>query len=142
MTSPARFFLAAFVLAAPSVHADDACTGFKWNAAHEHALFLGDAAAATAGKDVASAPKLDLDRLYELALSPQDGVRFAAPPSKTMLADGAYAGVVRFAPAQAGQYRVSLDVPFWIDVVADGKPIPSIDFNGAHGCDKPRKIVV
>jgi hypothetical protein len=123
-------------------HADDACSGFKWDVTHEHALFLGMPTTATAARDDATAPALESDRLYDLTLSAQDGVKFAAAPSKKMLADGAYAGLVHFHVAQAGRYRVSLGTPFWIDLVADGKAIPSIDFNGAQGCDKPRKIVV
>lgn len=133
---------AGLALALPSARADDPCTGFKWDASHEHALFLGEPAKATAGKDAASAPLLDVDRLYAIALAPTADVKPIVPPSKKALDDGASAGLVRFKVAQAGHYRVSLDIPFWIDLVADGKAIPSIDFNGAHGCTTPRKIVV
>lgn len=135
-------FTAGLALALPSAHADDPCTGFKWDASHEHALFLGEATRATAGKDAASAPLLAVDHLYAIALAPQEEVRQIVPPSKKKLDDGASAGLVRFKVAQAGQYRVSLDIPFWIDLVADGKAIASVDFNGAHGCTTPRKIVV
>ncbi|HEY0232891.1 MAG TPA: hypothetical protein VGC55_16720 [Dokdonella sp.] len=123
-------------------HADDACSGFKWDVKHEHTLFIHEGRMATAGKDDKSAPMLDVDRLYLLGLSPQENVKFATPPAKKMLADGASAGLVHFRIAKAGQYRVSVDVPFWIDAVVDGKSIPSIDFNGAQGCTAPRKIVV
>lgn len=136
--------LFAAVLASTALHAraDEACNGFKWDASHEHALFLGPATKTTAGKDAASAPPLDADRLYAVALAPQEAVSLLSPPSKKMLNDGASAGLVRFKVASAGTYRVSLDTAFWIDLVVDGKTIPSIDFNGAHGCTTPRKIVV
>jgi len=132
----------AALLQMPQAHADDACAGFKWDVKHEHALFVHEGHVANAGKDDASAPTLDVDKLYLLTLVPQKTVKFAAPPSKKMLADGASAGLVHFRVAKPGQYRVSVDVPFWIDVIADGKAIASTDFSGAQGCTMPRKIVL
>ena len=85
---------------------------------------------------------LDVDRLYLLTLSPQKTVKFAAPPSKKMPAAANSAGLVHFRIAKPGQYRVSADVALWIDVVADGKVIPSLDFSSAHDCTAPRKVVV
>lgn len=125
-----------------AVSADSACEGFKWDVSREHRLFMGEATAATAGKSLDDAPVLQLDRLYELGLSPQPDVRLPVPSSKKMLADGANAGLVRLKLSQAGQYRVALSMPFWIDIAANGQLIPSIDFNGAQGCDKPRKVVI
>ena len=133
---------AAMCLGAMQASASDACKSFKWDVSHEHALFVGKAESASAGKSGHSAPLLQLDRLYALALLPQDTVQFAASPSKKMLADGASAGLIRFRVPKAGQYRVALAVPFWIDIVAAGKVVPSLDFNGSPGCDKPRKVVV
>jgi hypothetical protein len=44
--------------------------------------------------------------------------------------------------AQPGSYRISVDVPFWIDVVAAGKELPTEDFTGLRGCSSgPRKLV-
>jgi hypothetical protein len=71
--------------------AADPCTGFKWDVSKEHTLFGGPAATLTAGKDAASAPAIDVDRLYELKLTPQDQTAFVLPPGKKMLTDGAYA---------------------------------------------------
>lgn len=142
MKTPSCLFAAAFAFTAAHARADPACDGFKWDASHEHALFLGTATKTTAGRDAASAPQLEADRLYAVALAPQEAVRRLSPPSKKMRDDGASAGLVRFQVARAGQYRVSLDGAFWIDLVVDGRTIPSIDFNGAHGCTTPRKIVV
>jgi hypothetical protein len=64
------------------------------------------------------------------------------PPGKVMLADGAYGGLLRFRVPHSGDYRVSLDAPFWIDVVADGKLLGTEDFFGQRGCERPVKIVV
>jgi hypothetical protein len=126
--------------AAPALAADP-CTGFKWDVSKEHALFGGSPVSLPAGKDAASAPTIAADHLYELKLMPQDQVAFALPPGKTMLTDGAYAGLAAFTVGTPGAYRVSVDVPFWIDVVANGKLVATKDFQGQHGCDAPHKIV-
>lgn len=121
--------------------AQDPCAGFKWDVAAERALFAKSPEAVTAGKDAPSAPAVQVARLYELALAPQDAVKFAVPPGKKGLADGAFAGLVHFKVPAAGAYRVSLDHGFWIDVVARGELVSSTDFTGAHGCNGPQKIV-
>jgi hypothetical protein len=122
--------------------ADDACTVFKWNITQEHALFTKAPEAVTAGHDLASAPTMKAQQLYELTLAPQDTVKFVAPPGKKSLADGAFAGVVHLKVPAAGSYRISLDAGFWIDVVSHQKLIDSTDFGGMHGCDAPRKVVI
>jgi hypothetical protein len=139
----AHWFAAAVLagtVSAPALAADP-CTGFKWDVSKEHALFGGSAVSLPAGRDAASAPTIALDRLYELKLTPQDQVAFALPPGKKMLTDGAYAGLAAFQVNAPGAYRVSVDVPFWIDVVADGKLVGTKDFQGQRGCDAPHKIV-
>ena len=142
MRTLTRIVAAAMLLCFVQASAKEACESFKWDVSHEHALFVGKAERASAGQSVQSAPLLQLDRLYELALLPQDSLRFAASPSKKMLADGASGGLIRFRVPKAGQYRVALDVPFWIDIIAAGEVVPSLDFNGSPGCDTPRKVVV
>jgi len=42
---------------------------------------------------------------------------------------------------QAGNYRISLDAPLWIDVLADAAALPARDFQGRPGCSAPHKIV-
>jgi hypothetical protein len=142
-----RFFacsLLAAVLAvaatAPAIAADP-CSGFKWDVSKEHALFVGSPVSLPAGKDAASAPTIAADHLYELKLMPQDQIAFTLPPGKKMLTDGAYAGLAAFTVDTPGAYRVSVDVPFWIDVVADGKLVATKDFQGQQSCDAPHKIV-
>lgn len=116
------------------------CAGFKWPVAEELRLFGGPDTAAAAGRDEATAALLQTGRLYRLALQEQESVRLPVVPSKPMLTDGAYAGVVRV-PLAAGRYRVALEAEFWVDVVSGGVPLPSADFSGSPGCDGPRKIV-
>jgi hypothetical protein len=76
-----------------------------------------------------------------LKLLPQNGVGFAAKPGARNVLSPAYAGLASFQIAQPGSYRVSIDAPFWIDVVAGGALLPPKDFQGQHGCSAPHKIV-
>jgi hypothetical protein len=121
--------------------ADDPCSGFKWDVSKEHRLFGGPSVALTAGKDEAAAPTIATDRLYQLQLMPQTEVAFALAPGKKMLTDGAYAGLAALELDTPGNYRVSVDVPFWIDLVANGKLAATRDFTGQPSCDAPHKIV-
>ncbi len=135
--------LAALMLSGATIAmaADDPCAGFRWNVTAERALFAKAAQALSAGHDTASAPLMKAETLYELSLTPQDGVKFAARPGKKALTDGAFAGLVHFKVPAAGTYRVSLDQAFWIDVVGHDELIASTDFTGASGCNAPHKIV-
>jgi hypothetical protein len=123
------------------VFAADPCAGVKWNVGREHALFGGPAISVTAGKDAASAPAIANARLYEITLALQDQVMFALPPGKRKLTDGASAGLATFKVDAPGTYRVSVDVPLWIDVIAGGSLVTTKDFQGLPGCDSPHKIV-
>jgi hypothetical protein len=136
--------LAALLLAtlcAFPAHAQDPCAEFSWNVAHERSLFSAAAQSVSAAAAPATAPALSPDKLYQLKLLEQSKVTFAAAPGRKPPADGAYAGLARLTLPSAGVYRISLDGPFWVDVLADGVPIASRDFQGRPGCDAPHKIV-
>jgi hypothetical protein len=128
-------------LASVPAQAADPCEGFAWNVSHERAVFATPAVAVTATMATGPAPTLALDKLYDIALTPQGQVSFALAPEKKTLADGAYAGMVTLHIPAAGKYRVSMSEGFWIDVIAAGKFVPTDDFTGSHGCRAPRKIV-
>jgi hypothetical protein len=128
------------VLGIVPAQAADPCEGFAWNVSHERAVFATAALAVTAAA-TGTAPSLALDKLYDIALTPQSKVNFVLVPEKKTLADGAYAGMVTLHIPAAGKYRVSMSEGFWIDVIADGKFVPTDDFTGSHGCKAPRKIV-
>jgi hypothetical protein len=122
--------------------ADDPCSAFKWNVTEERAVFAQKPQSAVAGRDASSAPVVKTKTLYDLALAPQDSVKFVVPPGKKALPDGAFAGVLLFRVPSAGAYRVSLiNQGFWVDVVGHQQLIDSTDFTGAHDCSAPRKIV-
>jgi hypothetical protein len=121
---------------------DDPCTRFTWDVSHELAVARQTPQAITAApKPGNSVPQLQLDKLYELKLGAQSGVTFALMPGKPTLPDGSQGGLVRFHTDKAGRYRVSSTSGHWIDIIDHGKLIKSRDFQGARGCERPRKIV-
>lgn len=122
--------------------AADPCTTYKWDVSGEVRLFATTPSATTTGTDAGKAPLIETGRLYGLTLHPQQQVNYAAPPSKSMLADGAFGGLLRFKVEEAGPHRVAIDAGFWLDVVHEGRTLQSLDFNGSRDCAGPRKIVV
>lgn len=117
------------------------CTGFKWDVTKEVALFGGPSTALVTGRDLGAAPRIGTDVLYELRLAPQSDVTFVTAPGKKLPAEGAYAGVALLEVPAPGNYRVSVDTGAWIDVVANGEPAATRDFQGQQTCDGPHKIV-
>jgi hypothetical protein len=147
--TPALYFCALYFGAALAAEAapapaaaEDPCAGFKWDVSQERALFGSSAQEQAAGKDSVSAPALVPNHLYRLRLLPRDQVRFAVPPGKDAPAVDNYAGLAALQIPASGSYRVSIDLPIWIDVAAGGALVPPRDYEAEHGCDAPRKIVV
>lgn len=133
--------LTALSATALAQQAPDPCAAFSWNVVHERQLFAGHPSAATTGTTAAAAPQLAPDRLYELQLNPVAQVQFAAPPGKSKGGNGPNAGLTRVRVPTAGLWRIALDQAAWIDVVANGQPIASVDYQGQSGCHAPHKIV-
>jgi hypothetical protein len=146
MKAPRSTFLSWLLSAAVGVGAmpslAEDCVDFKWDVAQERALFAGSATAVAAGAEAKTAPALQLQHLYELKLLPQGQVTFSATPGKKSPREGSFAGLATFKIPGSGSYRVSIDMPFWIDVVRDGALLAATDFQGQHGCESPHKIVV
>ena len=136
--------VAAAAIASQATFAADTpdCTHFTWNVAHELAVMKQSPQVLAAGtKPDAQAPQVQLDRLYELRLSPQGAVTYALAPARAMAPDDARGGMVRLRVARAGLYRISLGGRHWVDVVDGGQFIKSRDFQGSHDCERPHKIV-
>ena len=121
--------------------ADEACVDFKWDVGKERALFAGTPAALTAGKDAESAPAVVPNRLYSVRLTVQDGVKFQVSPAAKIAGTSAHAGLVTLKIPAPGSYRISVDLPLWIDVVSNGQLVAASDFQGQHDCAAPHKIV-
>ncbi len=137
----ALFLALGFASAAQPLHADDACIDFKWDVSKERALFAGTATALKSARESASAPVIVPNRLYQLHLTPQDQVTFAVNPGKKTAAEPTFAGLATLKVAAAGAYRIAIDLPVWIDVVASGSLLPAKDFEGQRNCSAPHKIV-
>jgi hypothetical protein len=136
--------LLAFGLSAHAAQAAEAsaCAGFKWDVSHEVALMQGAAQPVDAGTQPGgSVPELKLDTLYAVELADESAVKFAAAPGKSGPAAGARAGLVQFRVRRAGRYRISITSRHWMDVVARGNLVESVDYQGHTGCERPRKIV-
>jgi hypothetical protein len=136
-------FLITAALAQSAIAADaDPCTRFTWDVSHELAVMKQTPQTLTAagkpGKDV---PQLQLDKLYEIKLASQSAVTLALTPGKPTLPDNAHAGLAKFQTGKAGRYRISITSGHWIDVIDGKQLIRSRDFQGARGCERPRKIV-
>ena len=125
---------------AAAAPADEPCVGFKWDVSKERALFAASAPAEQAGKSAGSTPVIVPDRLYQLQLLPARQVEFPAHPGKTP-GEGTYAGLAALKISRSGAYRVSVDLPLWIDVAAGGQRVPATDYQGQQRCDAPHKIV-
>jgi hypothetical protein len=143
---PAVSFFSIFVLltcaiAVPRSYAADPCSDFTWDVSRERALFAGVAVASAAGADNASAPMLVPNKLYALQLRPLSQVTFVTAPGKKITGDAAFGGLATLRISAAGAYRIAVDVPFWIDVVANGGLMNVEKFQGAPGCNAPHKVL-
>jgi hypothetical protein len=138
-----RFLAVALLMggaAAPAL-ADDACLDFKWDVSKERSLFATAPALVAAGKDMRSAPTVLPNHLYSLQLAAQDRIQFKVSPGAKKSAAAAYGGLAVLNVSAPGTYRIAMDLPSWIDVVADGALLKASDFQGQHECSAPHKIV-
>ncbi|MBN8426162.1 MAG: hypothetical protein J0L65_01715 [Xanthomonadales bacterium] len=123
--------------------ASGGCDDFRWDVATERALFsTAHGTHVVSGSVASAAPDVLVGELFEVALYPQESVQLAAPPSKVMLADGLFSGLLRLRIPAAGRYRIALDSGAWIYVVNGADSINPCEFSGAETCTKPSKIVL
>jgi hypothetical protein len=127
--------------AAGPASADDGCLDFKWDVSKERALFAATPSVLPAGKDSKSAPAIVPNHLYSLQLLAQDQVAFSVSPPARKSAAAGYAGLATLNISAPGVYRIAMDLPSWIDVVADGALLKATDFQGQRECNAPHKIV-
>lgn len=93
----------------------------------------------SAAKDAAHLADVQLQagQAARLHLYPMAEVRFPVPPGKP----GGTGGLAEVTIAEAGNYRVALGTPAWIDLVADGKALTSIAHGHGPKCSSIRKMV-
>jgi hypothetical protein len=139
--SSVRMLLLTFSLvAAVAARGQDACMDFNWDVSKERALFAGPPTMMRAGTDTKSAPIVLPNHLYQLALAAQNSVKFSVHEGKKA-DENANAGLVILRISTAGSYRVSVDLPVWIDVVTQDSVLQPTDYQGQHDCAAPRKVV-
>ena len=127
--------------AAVSAPAGDGCLDFKWDVSKERVLFAATPTVLPAGKDSKSAPTIVPNRFYSLQLLARDQVIFSVSPPAKKSAVAGYAGIAALNISVPGVYRIAMDLPSWIDVVADGALLQAADYQGQHECGAPHKIV-
>ena len=132
------FFSAA---ALPTAWAEDTCTDFKWDVSKERALYKTAPTPLKAGTDAKTAPTVTPDTLYQIQLAAQKSVTFVIEPGRQSRSESDHAGVAVLKLPTSGAYRIALDMPLWIDVVANATLVPAKDFQGQHDCSAPHKIV-
>jgi len=76
----------------------------------------------------------------DLVLAPSSAVTFAAMPNKPP-APTSNSGMAIFTIAEAGTYRVALGTSAWINIVQDGKFLPSTAHSHKLSCTGIRKMV-
>jgi len=123
------------------VQETDPCGGYKWDVSAERALFATSPKAVAAGRDRASAAPVSANQLSPVTLHPLSVVSFPVTPGRTA-PSGSFAGLVALTVPAAGKYRISVDVPLWIDVTGGAVLAPVLDYEGIHECSTPRKVVV
>jgi hypothetical protein len=138
----AALMAAAALISGADAAADaDPCGGYKWDVSKERALFAGTAQPLAAGESAEKSAVIEPGRLYAIALEPASAVTFPAAPGKSAPREGTYAGVLVL-KASPGKYRVAVDQPLWVDIVSGSKLLAPTDYEGVHGCNTPRKIVI
>jgi hypothetical protein len=117
------------------------CQTSGWEMSREIAAFRGSVPSVAAGTTAKDARALTAGVLAELTLEPQGGIQFAAPPERPAKVPMPLAGLAQFKVPTTGHYRVTVDVPLWLDAVSASAIIPSGTFNGWHECPLFRKTV-
>jgi hypothetical protein len=117
------------------------CQAPGWDMGLEVAAFKSTAENLPAGASSMDLPPLEIGTLYVLKLRPQSDVQFLQTTGKSSLVQNPLAGLVRFTVPAPGNYRVTVDSPLWIDVVAPTGTIPPAKYNGWHECRLFRKSV-
>jgi hypothetical protein len=89
--------------------------------------------AVTASADAAAAVAVPLGQVTAIALSPSATVKYAMKPVRA-IKDGSFGGVIAFDVPAAGRYRLAMGSFAWVDVIEDGKSLPSLERDHSLPC--------
>jgi hypothetical protein len=117
------------------------CMAPDWDMTAEVKAFQSTAENVPAGRSSLELPPLEVGRLYVLRLSPATGVTYLQTTAKKSLVQNPLGGLAQFNVPSSGNYRITVDSPLWIDVVAAGAVLAPSTFNGWHSCRLFRKTV-
>ena len=98
-----------------------------------------DVAAAGAAGELAKA-ELKVGAAAKVTLLSTPKVEYPVRPEKPG-GSVSHGGLLAFTVSEPGVYRVALSTPAWVEVVKDGKTIPSGSFGHGPDCTTIRKIV-
>jgi len=117
------------------------CMAPGWDMSAELKAFQSAAENVPAGSSSLELPPLELGRLYVLRLGSQTGVQYLVTTPKKSLVQSPLGGLAQFNVPSSGNYRITVDSPLWIDVVAAGATLAPSTYNGWHSCRLFRKTV-
>ncbi len=138
----ARFAAAGFSTPADARSAALECRKGDWDFGPELGLFQGEPRRLATAKSVGAAvPALSTSVLWELRLVSKPEVSLTVAPGRKPPPEAAFAGIARFRVPTAGRYRVTVDGPFWIDVLRNGQALAPLDFMGHLDCPPIHKAV-
>ncbi|WP_298091581.1 homogentisate 1,2-dioxygenase [uncultured Sphingomonas sp.] len=75
------------------------------------------------------------------ALHPFAELAFTVPPPPKASSPAAQGGLFAFSITRPGRYRVALDAPAWVDVVAAGRAATAVAHGHGPACSGIRKMV-
>jgi molybdate transport system substrate-binding protein len=129
------------LLSGGGMAANDAqeCSGFRFDVSKELKVFGSTPRNITAAS--ASPAAIDVNQLYAVTLADQSKVKFAAPPEKSTVADGSFAGLLKVTSPRTQTIRVTATEAAWVDVISGGKVIDSSRHTGSGNCKLLRKVV-
>jgi hypothetical protein len=113
------------------------CDAFEWSIDQELGWF-----AAEGVRKVGSGGTVEAAGAFELALAKLDEAKLVLPPEKAPKEDAPFAGLVTIAEIrEPGLYQVTLSDRGWIDMIKDGKYVPSAGNTMGRDCKGARKSV-
>ena len=95
---------------------------------------------AQAGADSLARATLHVGQAARLALLPTPDVHFPLRPEKPG-GSVSHGGLIGLDVTESGTYRIALGSPAWIDLIANGQPVPSIAHGHGPACTGIHKMV-
>ncbi|MEN3951726.1 homogentisate 1,2-dioxygenase [Iodidimonas sp. SYSU 1G8] len=96
--------------------------------------------AVAAAPAASAAPEVTLGGAADVALAKDSSIAYAAAPGKAGAADS-HGGLLALDVTDAGTYQVALGGKAWVDVIRDGRAIPSTTHGHGPDCSGIAKIV-